>query len=86
MTRGGRFTMYPDKRGGRLVQGKIRKIGSVAFEDRRKTLACLYELEMGRKPTSTSDGDVIEFLALGTRATERVFRAQWRKEKQDRGR
>jgi hypothetical protein len=62
----GRPSIFPDKYSGRRIQASISKVGSVAFERHRQDLASLYARIMGRSLSSVSDGDVVEYLSIGT--------------------
>jgi hypothetical protein len=63
--RAGRRSIFGTKVDGARVQGVLTKPGSKKFEDARRRLGHL----AGYEPEQVSDGDTIEFLAIGERAT-----------------
>jgi hypothetical protein len=65
----GRASVFRGKDGGVRVQGILTRKGGKYFEQRRKQLERLYREVLGHAPTTVSDADVIEFLALGDENT-----------------
>jgi hypothetical protein len=73
---GGRFSIFPGKVDGVRIQGVLTKQGGRAFEQSRKALAKVFQLETGRKAPAISDADVVEYLARGEAATVEAIQAQ----------
>lgn len=71
---GGRESIFRGKANGVRIQGVLTKAGGVAFEQSRKALGKVYELETGRKPPRISDAEVVEYLARGEAETAKAIR------------
>lgn len=78
---GGRESIFPGKINGVRIQGVLTKRGARAFEQSRKALAKVYELETGRQPPRISDADVVEYLARGEAETAEQIRQSESKRK-----
>jgi hypothetical protein len=67
--RTGRPSIFRGKKGGTRVHGIVTPAGSIAFEQARKRLGKL----VGHDVEDVSDGDVVEYLALGDTETRRLL-------------
>lgn len=66
-----RPAIFRDKSAENDVHGRLTNEGLRCFEVARKTLAAIVDWPVDR----VSDGDVVEFLARGERATRKYLKA-----------
>ena len=65
----GRPTVFKGKEHFTRVQGIMTAVGRAAFDRQRKRLQFLYLQLTGQKIDPVSDGDLIEYLSRGEKAT-----------------
>lgn len=61
----GRVGLFGRKGGGLWVSGALTKEGKAAFQRRRKELEALHEDTRGRRPSTVTKADVVEFALRG---------------------
>jgi hypothetical protein len=66
----GRPTIFGSKNGGRRASGLISRIGALRFEEARQRLAKL----AGWEDRAVSDGETIDYLARGEKATREFLK------------